>query len=635
VHAVDPSAVVTPKFIIRSQGSNVPRRVMGSIGKRDLYGVDNDYWTFSLTPEFTDSFDSARIAECLFGDSLCDEHYLKIEGSRVQNRDANALLAEYFYLPTDYQSIVEFEPHIRNFLVDMNFYYGFDWCLHGLYFWLQAPVTWTQWSLDYNERVIDPGVQGYDEGYFTPNALARSELLNNFTQYAIGGVPGKRNDAGEGIIKQTVDFAGDSLSVNTLFQGLACAKLCPNKQTKTAVSEVRFALGWNFLLCEDYHLGVNIQASAPTGNKVKSEFLFAPQNGNGHHWELGAGITGHYIFCRSEDEASHFGIYLDANLTHMFKNTQTRCFDLCGKPLSRYMLAAKTDAENAFNLQGNGVEAEALFSSEFAPVANITTFNVDVSVGINADIALWGNYTCGGWSWDFGYNFWARSCEKIKFPSNDCNNPCDINKFAEDTWVLKGDSQMIGFMSANGTILEENDPIPLSASMSTATINGGDNFGKTGVTQAQIAAGRANPGINNKQLATADVNDTALFTQRDGALQINTSIQPVFITREDINFARVQGISNKLFYGMTYTWLDRDECDWIPYMGTGFEIEWASTDDRGCNDDCNTSCEDKSCGKKDDCKNDCENDENKTFGDCVKCGVSQWGVMARFGVSFN
>ncbi len=151
------------------------------------------------------------------------------------------------------------------------------------------------------------------------------------------------------------------------------------------------------------------------------------------------GITAHYLFCQSEDEAAHFGIYLDANLTHMFKNEQRRCFDLCGKPLSRYMLAARVNDENTVDLEGNGVLADALFSSEFTPVANITTFDVDVKVGVNADIALWLNYTCGGWSWDFGYNIWARSCEKITFPNDDCDNPCNLNTFREDTWVLKGD----------------------------------------------------------------------------------------------------------------------------------------------------------------------------------------------------
>ncbi len=71
-------------------------------------------------------------------------------------------------------------------------------------------------ELRYEERIIDPGVNGFDEGYFTPNALARSELLDNFTQFALGGVPGTRNEAGVGVITQTIDLA-ESLEQQALY----------------------------------------------------------------------------------------------------------------------------------------------------------------------------------------------------------------------------------------------------------------------------------------------------------------------------------------------------------------------------------------------------------------------------------
>ena len=42
---------------------------------------------------------------------------------------------------------------------------------------------------------------------------------------------------------------------------------------------------------------------------------------------------------RSEEEDRDVTLYLDATLTHLFKTTQMRTFDLRCKPLSRYMLA--------------------------------------------------------------------------------------------------------------------------------------------------------------------------------------------------------------------------------------------------------------------------------------------------------
>jgi len=613
------SSTVSPKFTIRSQGTNALRRLVGNVDKVDVYDMDAKYWNLSAMLEYTRSFDSEEIAECLFGCFLCDNRILKIEGSRACNRDSNALLADYFYLPTDFKSQVTIEPRIQNFLVDFNYYLGLDSIRHGLYFWIQAPLTWTKWSLRTEERVIDAGTNAHDEGYFTVNSLARNELLNNFTEYSVGQAPGIDNIVTQFALKG--DDRQNNQQFDTNFQGLQCAKFCAD-ETDTRLSEVRFALGWNFLLDEDYHLGLNLQVSAPTGNKVKPDYLFAPQNGNDRHWELGAGIGAHYIFWRSEDEDKHFGFYLDANLTHMFKNHQTRCFDLCGKPLSRYMLAERLTTTVQDNLKGNDVAADAQFAAVFAPVANLTTFDVEVSVGINADIVAMFNYTAGAWSWDFGYNFWGRSCEKISLDCNQCS------PFQENTWALKGDAYVYGYMNADGNNLFTGDPVALSATMNEATITGGKNFGDAGVTAAQIAAGKANPNIDNPQLATGDTSDTQLNVSRTVATQTNTSIQPVFIAQSDVNFVRTKGISNKLFYHMGYTWLEKE--NWVPYVGVGGEVEWASTggkDCKECESDCGTK---KSNNPNKKCNTSCS-----TGGTCLKCGLSQWGVWFKFGATFQ
>ncbi len=261
-------------------------------------------------------FDLKKIAECLFGDALCGDDALLIQGSGLTDRNEKALLADYFYLPTDFESIVTIKPRIQSFLVDFNFFMGFDaGCINNLYFWVQAPITWTKWSLGFDERVINPGVNNHAEGYFTPNRIPRDQLLNNFSEFAQGAAPEG------GVLVQTADKNGAPTQFITTLQGLDCGRMCPGSESRTRISEVRFALGWNFLMCDYYHIGAGIEVSAPTGNKVISDLLFAPQNGNDHHWELGAEITAHYSFCHSEDEESFNGFYLDANITHMFKIT--------------------------------------------------------------------------------------------------------------------------------------------------------------------------------------------------------------------------------------------------------------------------------------------------------------------------
>jgi len=651
-HAQAPTTPVLNKFTIRSQGANALRRDIQSTGKNDLYDMQDFYSNLSLTAEYTRSFRANHIAHALFGDSLCGGQYLNIQGSRVANRTETALLADYFYLPTDYSSQVSVKPEIQSFLVDINAYFGLDKWATGLYAWIQAPITWTKWNLHLEENVMSAGLNPDDEGYFTVNELPRSSLLPNFLSYAAGATPNDpTNGMVNGVLTETASKGGVSQLFVTKFNPLMCGNMCTGSDTATRISEIRAALGWNFLLGERYHLGINIQTSIPTGTKNYHGALFAAQNGNDHHWELGGGITGHYLFWQSEDEERSWGINLDANLTHLFTHEQKRCFDVCGKPLSRYMLVEKLGTPVVDGLIGStqavaenptvSTAPDAQFQAQFAPLANVTSFNVDVSVGVQADIVLWLNYNNGPWNWDLGYNLYARSCEKLKL---ECD--CDGNStFPENTWAFKGDAWVYGYMADNDGLvptLFQGDPVALSATQSQATINAGTNLGAGGTTATDFSSPTSNLSqahlnleIDNPQLAYAgDQNKIPLDINRTFARQISTSIQPVFIQQSDINFSRIKTISNKLFSHIGYTCTEGEK--YTPYWGVGFELEWASGRGGDCND-CDNDCEDDcdsgcSTACNDDCDTDCDNGLN---GDCIRAGLSQWGVWARFGLSFQ
>ncbi len=646
----DPETPVANKFVIRSQGANALRRIIQSTDKDIRYDAQDMYGNYSLTTEYTRSLNPSHIARSLFGDSLCGGRYLAIQGSRVPNRNENALLADYFYLPTDFNSQVEVRPEIQNFVADINLRFGLDNWATGLYAWIQMPVTWTKWNLHLQEQIINPGANAHDEGYFSVNALPRSALLANFTNYAQGVAPfDPTNGMVNGVLTETASKAGTTQTFVNRFDPLSCGNMCPNAQSNTRISEIRGALGWDFLLEDRYHLGVNIQVSIPTGTKSDSGELFGPQNGNDHHAELGGAITGHYTFWKSQDEESMWSINLDANLTHLFGKNQVRCFDVCGKPLSRYMLVEKLGTPVTDGLVGstqtpqpienptNPTAPTSQFKAEFAPLANVTSFNVDVSVGVQADVVLWLNYSKGPWSWDLGYNLYARSCEKIDL---DCD--CQETKFAENTWAFKGDAWVYGYMrdndaTVNPTLFQDN-PIALSATMSEATINEGKNLGAGGTTAtdfssptSNLSVAHQNPNIDNPQFAYAgNTNSIPLDINRTFARAINTSIQPVFIKQEDINFTRMKTISNKIFSHLGYTCKEGEH--YTPYWGVGFEVEWATGNGDNCND-CDESC-DTECSTA--CNTDCETGcDNSTNGTCVKSGLSQWGVWARFGVTFQ
>ncbi len=663
---------VAPYFRIRSQGENIARELAGGGWNTqiNLCCQDERYVNFSITPEYTRSFKPCNIAQCLFGcnstycnswnscnadcnscyDSCktsrsccngCDECYrLRITGSLRDDRCPGDWMADYFGLPTDYKSCVTFEPRIENFLVDFNFYLGLDeWC-KGMYFRVHAPIVNTRWDLNMCECIDDSGTAAHWPGYFNRWFIApsdeansygipRANLVSNFSKFITG--------CGYIDLAGLNDGSDDAIRNDMLFKPLCHAKMDCCKRTETGIADLQMALGWNFWCDCDYHLGLNVRAVAPTGNRAEGCYLFEPIVGNGKHWEFGAGFTSHYTFWRDECECKSLALYCDANLTHLFKSKQCRTFDLCCKPLSRYMLAAKfkTPVNDLYvQLDGTNYKPIKQFAGIYSPVANLTTLPVDVSVGVQGDLALMLQYNHCNWSFDVGYNFWATSCEKIDLR-------CECCPFEQETWALKGDAFMYGFEENPSSPPALSSPgIALSASQSGATICKGTNNPPDGIDGEDWAK---NPGIDNRQIGRNVSAALEIYTDigsTENTEDIYTSLDPVFLSLCDVDLcgARTKGRSHKLFINLDYTWCDRD-C-FVPYIGVGMEAEFAQ---KPCDDCC--GCARNSC---DTCYDSCNPCSTLCSQSCYPacCGpccdssccntsaVSQWGIWIKGGFAY-
>lgn len=603
---------VAPYFSIRSQGVDAARELAGWTQHVNLFDVGKLYGSFSVIPEYTRSFRPSAISQSILGQGSCGRQCpttINVSGSRVAREDTD-WLADYFYLPSDYQSTLEFAPRIENVLLDLNFYMNFESRVNGLFFRFHMPICYTRWDLNFSECMISSGTLSDDAGYFAPTAIPRSSLLKSFSQYACGNT--------------ITDVP------NITFDRLNFARFNRSVQTKLGIADMHAILGYNFVNARDYHFGAGVRVAFPTGNSPEGDVLFEPIIGNGKHWELGAHITSHGILWRNpEDENIYFGFYFDANITHMFQAHQRRTFDLKNNPLSRYMIAERLGRPITNALVGasdtagtNPVVPNAQFKNEFTPLANLTTFNVNVSMAAQADLAAQFTYADHGFTWDIGYNFWGRSCEKISRSHNQCISSCPTTaEFASDTWALKGDAQVFGFASASGdgaTPITLGQAVPLSATESAATISAGTNYPATGaVTQSQIEAGRRNPDVDNPEFAFAGSAQVPLFaTTTLAADNIKTSIQPQFINICDIAFVGTRGISNKVYTQFTYSWLNHVRC--IPYIGVGGLIEIGHRSTPKCNDSrCAVSC------------------PSKCDASCINTSVTQWGILLKGGVSFD
>ena len=601
---------VSPTLAFRSQGFHGDRqRNVGEVGKIYLSDAQDEWYrTADIAVGYMRSFHTKEIARCLFGDDLiCNNscnNTIKVQGSGVADRDAKAWLADYLYLACDYDGSFRIDPRIQNVVVDLDFYLGLDEWAEGLYFRLYGPINWTKWDARF--CTTDPAnvtTTSCSTGYFTPTGS--EVLLSSLSSYFAGNSPAPVDDI--------------------TFKGLKFAKMPSCDESKVGFAELRAELGWNFFTDDDYHLGAGLHVAAPTGNKRKAEFVMFPVVGNGNHWELGGTLHGHHVFWRSDDEERHVGFYFDAVFTHLFRAREQRTFDLCGKPNSRYMLASKftrtiTDGINGltgtpflFSIGGLTLSPAAEFNNVYVPVANLTTSDVKVDVGIQADVTAMFNFTRKSFSWDLGYNFWGRTCEKIE-----CPRPCDscsadsiFNFENENSWGLKGDARMFGFNAS------DDAAVPLSATQSNATIHAGTNAGTVDAALTDVSL--QNGGVDNSLFARTDfANQRVIHTPTtEGGFdtdsnQMKSSFQPVLISTADVASQKTKGLSHKVFTNLSYNW-DRE---WNPSLGIGGSAEFGKT---SCGDCSNSStCCTTSCGDS-----------------CSYCSLSQWAIWVKGGVVFD
>ncbi len=581
-------SAITPYFSIRSQGLNTPRHMCGIVQQIFTYTDKKVAGTISGALSYTRSFDHEEITQCLFGTKKCPT--VSISGSRVTDRGTNDWLADYFYLPTDFKSTLSFKPTIDNILLDLNFFIDLNEWVDGLYLAFYAPLVHSRWDLNLCETIDMKGTNSHVPGYFTPDTLQRNDLLNNFTEYVGGTVTGP--------ITQTVGGTQFPITLSRLNK----ARMSQNNLNQTRLADLRAAIGYDFIHKDQFIFGIQGIITGPTGNRPEGEFFFEPIIGNGHHWELGASFQTIGVPWRSEDEEKQIILSANLNLMHLFASRQRGTFDLKGKPFSRYMLIERLGTPIQDNLKGNGTPPSAQFRNEFTPVANLSNLCVEVSATIQAELTGMLTLVCDNFSWDVGYNFWARTCENIKLRS--------VSAFENNSkWALKGDAHVFGFDRGAAGADPLVGAIALSATQNNATIKSGTNF----TANRTIAQAIINPGIDNPQNATGDAtggtNDHALSAEpNDESLTIQTSVDPIFIASTDIDVCerRTRGLSSKLFTHFSYAWRKRK--NWVPYLGIGGEAEFNHN-------------------ATDNCKNDaCDS--------CISCALSQWGVWIKGGMTF-
>ena len=518
-------------FLPRPQGVNLARQDAGLYEFIHRIDTGYTYWNLAITPSYEQSFGCA-IARQLIGAS----NTMIFSGSRVEDRAKTDILADYVGLPADFKSTVTFSPLMRTFVLDFDWYVGFDeWC-EGFYMRLYSPVVYTQWNLTMCEDVTSAGTALYPAGYLGPQRLEADDLLHSVA----------------------AAFKGD-FTFGDMREPLAYGRIC-GSQSLVNMADLRLLFGYDFTRQEKYTFGVEFFMQLPTSKPAGAKYLFQPQIGNGGHWEFGFGFCGEVAFWHSDDESS-LGLFLfDSAISHLCKSHFLRSYDLRNNgPGSRYMLLEEVADPSIDLFVGNGGPvASNQYKQRLLPAINVTTFDTSINIAVQADIALRVAFYKDAWNLEVGYKLFARSAENLI-----CRDT-----FAGNIYAVKGDAQVYGFDNVS------NVPIAVNATQSSATLYGGQGVGNftTGELFKNINAD--NPAIaasDNGPLEQLDATDGPLF---GGQGPINLSNPALLLAHSDINECSglaPHAISNTLFIHTGYT---GQEChNYIPYIGVGAEVE--------------------------------------------------------------
>jgi hypothetical protein len=458
----------------RSQSLNVAREMVG--WQQFLNRPQSCLYTAgTISPEYSHSFRASQIAGSLFGtDKLC------ISGSGVAPRAENEILADYFGLSPDFISTVHLNPKLRNVLIDFSFYGGYcDW-----YFRINAPIVWARSIIELTEIV-----QSVESDPFPARYMDSTQIVapaRSFTQAISSSV----------VYGQVVE---------PLFFGrMGCT------QDENKLSDIRMALGYTIINNDCGYFGLNIIVAAPTGTRPSACYLFEPIVGNGHHWELGAGIIGHSIIW--EDEQTSFNFFVDIQTTHMFTDTQRRSFDLkaiecdCMPDTrfgSRYILVKEFDDQG-------------MYSGRTIPGINRLTLCAEVSVNVQFDITAMFAWFHKQYVLDVGYEGWLRSRERL----------CIKEQLCPTRFGFKGIQNVT-------TLLDQNSV----ATQSNATLYGN---------------------VFSDQALVVDMPSPIFITQDD---------------LDPLSGRAPRVFTHKFFAHFSYNFKETCDCS-VPFLGIGGEVEF-------------------------------------------------------------
>ena len=314
---------------------------------------------------------------------------------------------------------ISLDPEHDAYGARFDYYQNLDCLVNGLFLKADLPIVCVE--NDAKLRVSNVSLGG------TADATNAAVLQNNLVNFFNGSYAAATGNTTVG---------GKNLQValtHALYKG---------RQSETGVADIDVALGYKFLKKENYYASLALAITIPTGNSADGVYMFEPIVGNGQHFGLGGNFEG--MIKLWGDCEQNIKLHLKANYRYLFEHSQHRTLgiqDEDGKvrDWGHYYLLGKM----------NAAEGE-LLAQALIPAANKTTLNVDVTPGSQFDGILGFAYNNGGFTFDLGYNLYAREAEDV-----------DMKDTLDSPYALAGRNFET---DAQSDLYENNSTLPLSNS---------------------------------------------------------------------------------------------------------------------------------------------------------------------------
>lgn len=511
-------------------------------------------WTFDLGFRYDQTWKGKHLAQCLWGTD--ESGILKFAGSEAATETTSdgALLADDYGLAPDAHGSVSFDPSIKNFNIDfvarLELGSLHEW-LERFYVSCNATLTHSVWDVgykhsdfNYGSKILPLCMQGRSE----------QSAINNIDTALEGFTP-----FGELTNAQNYGHF-----------------LLDKAQKLTRVANIDFLVGYDFVRHDQGHLGMFFKTVAPTGNRPNAQYAFSPVIGNGHHWEFGAGIDGHWDMWNCDDHC--LSLYIVGELTHLFNDKQMRTFDINNCCMSRNQLLKKLEPVYA-----NGIVNNYVFTEQLVRATDWTTRKINSSFDVQGDAAIQLLYRTCNWAFGLGYNVYGRSKESIEMLEPEHNKNATLNVATKGTTGV----------CYSKTIITE----PPTTTYPTLNASQDQFCTKTFNTNVpvdpEVLTLATAPGV---EYTSWDNSDTVYESIVPNGTVNNFTPNPTPLNETNISYQGVpRQIQHTIFGHVEYEWLEN--C-MQPFMGMGALCSFANN------------------------------------GTCDVCTANQWGIWIHGGFNF-